>query len=237
MSADGHLDLKRRGWADALHFFQKTLRGTDDLGERAETEQSAPWRAASCPGAGNCGTGKVLGVRSRRAHRLPPSGISDEGARDALHEGRPDRAARGRDGDTPARYLLLTEKAALVLVSFIRRLRIGTVGAKITTGSRDGRARLAEKREDFTARRRDADRVLVLGRQGPIARHSRPAVGKDLHVRAAEIDHGLDGEIIPSRISTPSLASRSAGCWAHRGDASDSMAAEVAHDEHRSASA
>src|SRR3974390_2271389 len=48
--------------------------------------------------------------------------------------------------------------------------------------------------EYLTSRLRDADSVLELRREGPIAGHRSPAVGQDLHWRPAEIDHRLDGE-------------------------------------------
>src|SRR5438093_668581 len=36
--------------------------------------------------------------------------------------------------------------------------------------------------------------MLELRREGTVARHRGPAVGQDLHMRLAEIDHRLDGE-------------------------------------------
>ncbi len=39
-----------------------------------------------------------------------------------------------------------------------------------------------------------ADGMLELGREFAVARHRRPAVGQDFHVRLAEVDHRLDGE-------------------------------------------
>src|SRR4029077_11597060 len=50
------------------------------------------------------------------------------------------------------------------------------------------------QREDFEAVSRHADRMLELCRQRTVAGHRGPAVGQDLHMRLAEIDHGLDGE-------------------------------------------
>ena len=49
-------------------------------------------------------------------------------------------------------------------------------------------------REHLAARLGHAHRVLELGRQLAVARHGGPAVGEDLHVRLAEVDHRLDGE-------------------------------------------
>src|SRR5580704_13389517 len=48
--------------------------------------------------------------------------------------------------------------------------------------------------ENYTAAGGHADRMLELRRQRTVARHGRPAVGQDLHMRLAEIDHRLDGE-------------------------------------------
>src|SRR5262245_7620041 len=48
--------------------------------------------------------------------------------------------------------------------------------------------------EHLASRLGDADRVLELRRQRPVAGHRRPAVRQDLHRRLAEIDHRLDGE-------------------------------------------
>ena len=50
------------------------------------------------------------------------------------------------------------------------------------------------ERENLDAALGDPDRVLELRRQRAVARHRGPAVGEHLHVRAAEIDHRLDGE-------------------------------------------
>src|SRR5262249_41742668 len=48
--------------------------------------------------------------------------------------------------------------------------------------------------EYFAAGFGDADRVLELRRQRPVASDRRPAVAQDLHMRPAEIDHRLDRE-------------------------------------------
>ena len=48
--------------------------------------------------------------------------------------------------------------------------------------------------EDLDALLGHPDRVLELGRQRAIASDRSPSVGKDLHVRPAEIDHRLDGK-------------------------------------------
>src|SRR4029079_14357806 len=50
------------------------------------------------------------------------------------------------------------------------------------------------QREDLDAGRGHAARMLELRRQRAVARHRGPAVGEDLHMRLAEIDHRLDGE-------------------------------------------
>ncbi len=48
--------------------------------------------------------------------------------------------------------------------------------------------------EHLAALHRHAERVLELRRQRSVARHRRPAVAEDLHVRAAQVDHRLDRE-------------------------------------------
>src|SRR6266852_2984557 len=50
------------------------------------------------------------------------------------------------------------------------------------------------QREDLDPGRGHADRVLELRRLRAVARHRGPAVGQDLHMRLAEIDHRLDSE-------------------------------------------
>src|ERR1700686_2594208 len=50
------------------------------------------------------------------------------------------------------------------------------------------------ERENLDAISGHADRMLELRRQRTVARHRGPAVGQDLHMRLAEIDHRLDGE-------------------------------------------
>src|SRR5215212_1291992 len=50
------------------------------------------------------------------------------------------------------------------------------------------------KREDFESGSGHPYRMLELRRQRTVARHRGPAIGQDLHMRLAQIDHGLDGE-------------------------------------------
>ena len=80
---------------------------------------------------------------------------------------------------------------------------------------------------------RHADRVLELRRQRAVARHRGPAVGQHLHMRAAEIDHRLDGEehAGPQHDAFAGRGRR-ARCWARRGTAAEAVAAEVAHHAH-----
>src|SRR5262249_22525328 len=53
---------------------------------------------------------------------------------------------------------------------------------------------LRRQRENLDAGFGHANRMLELRGERAIARHRRPAVGQDLHMRPAEIDHRLDGE-------------------------------------------
>ncbi len=89
------------------------------------------------------------------------------------------------------------------------------------------------ERENFDAGFRDADRVLELRGERAVARHRRPAVGKHLHVRAAEIDHRLDGE------EHAGLEHRALALAADVNDVrlvveepADAVAAKIAHDAH-----
>jgi hypothetical protein len=84
--------------------------------------------------------------------------------------------------------------------------------------------------EDFAARGRDADGMFILGGERPVARYRRPAVGKHLHMRFAEIDHWLDGEDHAFADFRPFV--RAAVMQDVRRvveQASDAMAAEIAH--------
>src|SRR5262245_63780676 len=49
------------------------------------------------------------------------------------------------------------------------------------------------------------NRMLELGRQGPVPRDRGPAIGQDFHVRPAEVDHRLDREN-HARLEDDSLA-------------------------------
>src|SRR5690606_15486863 len=51
--------------------------------------------------------------------------------------------------------------------------------------------------KDLTPGLGHAHRMLVLGGELTIPRYGGPAVRQDLHVRLAEVDHGLDGENHP----------------------------------------
>src|SRR5689334_12633425 len=53
---------------------------------------------------------------------------------------------------------------------------------------------LRRQRENLSAGFGHTNRVLELRGERAVARHRRPAVGQDLHMRPAEIDHRLDGE-------------------------------------------
>src|SRR5436305_6367780 len=77
----------------------------------------------------------------------------------------------------------------------------------------------------------DPDRVLELCRKRTVARHRRPAVGENLHLRPTEIDHRLDGEDQAGLENDP-LAGRAV--VEDVGDVmeqpADAMAAEIADD-------
>src|SRR6185437_13087169 len=64
--------------------------------------------------------------------------------------------------------------------------RLTTVRRPVQPARRD--------REDLAARLGDTDSMLELGRERAVAGDRRPAIGQDLHMRFAEIDHRLDGE-------------------------------------------
>ena len=108
--------------------------------------------------------------------------------------------------------------------------------ARATLGAAPGQPRAAggRQRENLDARRRDADRVLELRRERAVARHGGPAVGQELYVRAAEIDHRLDGE---DHAGPDLLAFAGLPVMQHVGrlveEPADAVAAEIAH--HRAA--
>src|SRR6516164_9973798 len=89
------------------------------------------------------------------------------------------------------------------------------------------------QREDLDAIGGYADRMLELRRQRAVPRHRGPAVGEDLHMRLAEIDHRLDGEehawLEQHALAGPADMDDVGLVMEH---APQPMAAEIAHHAH-----
>src|SRR4030081_176264 len=89
------------------------------------------------------------------------------------------------------------------------------------------------QRENLDAISGHADRMLELRRQRAVARHRGPAVGQDLHMRLAEVDHRLAGgekaRAPPHAFAGPADMNDVRLVVEH---AAEAMAAEIAHHAH-----
>src|SRR4029077_734564 len=79
------------------------------------------------------------------------------------------------------------------IIWLARILEAHSTFARLTTVRRPDQPPRRD-REDLAARLGDTDSMLELGRERVGAGDRRPAIGTDLHMRFAEIDHRVDGE-------------------------------------------